>query len=302
VVDFVNSMIRLSIPLLYLALGEMVSETTGILNLGLEAMLLGSALAATVAASATDSVTIGVATAAAVGALIAFVVAVLVVRLRADQIVVGLAVNIVVLGMTTYLFRAIYEKGFPEVPGMGIARIPGLSKIPFLGPTIFSQRVLFYLLAVIVPGIWWVLYRSPWGLRARASGDAPEAVDAAGIKVETVRIQAVLFCGIMAGLAGAYLLLGETGTFTEGMSGGRGFIAIAAVVFGGWRIFGVVGAALLFGAALTLRFELPALGLNLPNQLLLALPYVVALAAIAVLPQREAAPAALLRPFRRGER
>jgi simple sugar transport system permease protein len=301
-IDFINSAIRLSIPLLFLASGEMVAETTGVLNLGLEGMLLGAALAAAVGGSAAGSVVVGTLTAIGAAAAIALLTGLLVVRLRADQIVVGLAANILVLGLTTYLFRSIYATSSPTIPGMGVLKVPVLSRIPVLGPTVFSQRPLFYLLLGILPGLWWLLNRTPWGLHARACGDAPDALDAAGISVGRVRMQAQLICGIMAGLAGAYLLLGETQTFTEGMSGGRGFVAIAAVVFGSWSVAGTAGAAILFGAAIALQFQLPALGVKLPNQLLLAIPYLVALIGIVLLPQRQAAPATLLRPFRRGER
>jgi simple sugar transport system permease protein len=156
---------------------------------------------------------------------------------------------------------------------------------------------LFYLLVGCVPLTWLLLHKTGWGLRLRAAGNSPEALHAAGVSVAATRLTAILWAGALSGLAGAYLLLAEAGVFTEGMSGGRGFTAIAAVVFGGWRVAGVLGASFLFGLAEALQFQLPAMGINLPNPFLLGLPYLVALVAVAVLPQRGSSPVKLMIPF-----
>ena len=296
--DFIASAIRLATPLLLLALGELVAEKAGVLNLGIEGSLLVTALGAAMGAEALG-IFGGIALALASGIAFTALLALVMVYAKADQIVVGLAVNLAAAGLTVFVFRSAFGGGqnFDRVRSLDT---PFFSDIPYVG-LLFSQTSLFYIAPVAAVAIAYLLHRTHWGLQVRAVGDAPAAADADGVPVDRLRTQALLIGGAMTGFAGAYLVLSETGIFTEGMSGGRGFIAIAAVIFGGWRVGGVVIAALIFGGAIALQFELPAQGIEISNQILLALPFIVALAAIAVLPQRDAAPSALMRPFRRGE-
>jgi simple sugar transport system permease protein len=297
--DLLFSAVRLAVPILFLAIGGMVAEKAGVLNLGVEGLLLCTALAAAFGAEASGAVG-GIVLSLAVGLVYMAVVAVATVIVRADQIVTGLALNVAAIGVTGFVFRSSFGSG-QNFERIGVLHLPFLDSVPFLRIP-FRQSLLVYALVVLSVLVAWVLYRTRAGLCVRAVGDAPAAVDSQGVSVTRVRVQALLFAGFMGGLAGSYLVLVETGRFVENMSGGRGFLAIAAIVLGGWRLFGVVGACLLFGLGQALQFQLPAMGIDAPNQLWLALPYVLALAAITALPQRASAPAALLRPFVRGER
>jgi ABC-type uncharacterized transport system permease subunit len=297
--DLIFSAVRLTIPVLFLAIGGMVAERAGVLNLGVEGLLLVSALGAALGAQATNAVG-GILLAIAFGLTFMAVVAIATVVVRADQIVTGLAVNVAALGITGFVFRSSFKSG-QNFERMGVLRVPYLDSVPFLRIA-FRQSLMVYALVGIAILVTWFLRNTRAGLCLRAAGDAPAAIDSQGVSVTRVRVQALLFAGFMGGLAGSYLVLVETGRFVENMSGGRGYLAIAAIVLGGWRLFGVVGACLLFGVGQALQFQLPAMGIDVPNQLLLALPYVLALVAITTLPQRAAAPAALLRPFVRGER
>jgi len=294
-----DSAVRLGTLLLFLAVGELVAERAGILNLGIEGLLLVTALTAAIGAEANGPV-FGTLLAAVVGIVFCTVVGLLVITLHVDQIVTGLALNIAALGGTTFVFRSSFEGG-QTFDRLDTISVPVVGDVAYLR-LLFEQTPLFYVLIGLVALSGYLLYVTRLGLRIRATGDAPGAVDAEGLNVARTRYQALVFAGCAGGLGGAYLVLSQTGRFTENMSGGRGFIAIAAVVFGGWRLRGVIGAAAVFGLGSALQFELPALGVEVPNQLLLALPYVVALIAITLLPQRGATPAALMRPFSRGER
>ena len=289
--------VRLGSTTAFLSIGELLSERAGVLNVGLAGLLLVSAFGATAGGAATGSVTIAVLTAIASGVLAAALIGVLVLWTRADQIVAGLAFNLLALGLTTFLYRTLYSESLPKLPTVSAVHIPGLSDLPWVGPVLFAQPPLFYLLVILMPLTWLLLHNSGWGLRIRAAGNSPETLHALGADVLLTRFTAMLWTGGLAGLAGAYLLLAEAGEFTEGMSGGRGFTAIAAVVFGGWRVWGVLGASFVFGLAEALQYQLPAMGIDLPNPFLLGMPYLVALLAVALLPQRGSAPVRLMVPF-----
>lgn len=295
--DLLFSALRLAIPIAFLAVGEMVAERAGVLNLGIEGLLLSTALAAAIGAQS-GGIPLGIAAAIGVGLLYNLIVALLTVVVRADQIVVGLALNIGALGATAFVFRASFESG-QDFARISPFRIPGLDDVPYLR-LLTRQTWLVLLLVLVVAFLAWALRNTNWGLRLRSVGDAPAAVDSQGVNVMLVRTGAVVFAGAMGGLAGAYLVLVETGRFVEGLSGGRGFLAIAAVVFGGWRPIPVLIGALLFGFGQALQFQLPAMGYDIPTPLLLALPYVLALVVITLAPTRRAAPPALMRPFYRG--
>jgi ABC-type uncharacterized transport system permease subunit len=215
--------------------------------------------------------------------------------LRTDQIITGTAMSMLGLGLTGTLYRTMYGSAGASLhtPTIAPAPVPGLSTIPVIGPALFDQPVVTYALYALVPALAWWFYRSVAGLALRAVGEHPEAARAAGISPDRVQWAALLFGGAMGGIGGGTLVLAQVGTFAEGMSAGRGFIAIAIVVLGRWTPFGVAGAALLFGAASALQTLAQTTGWAMPYQLPLAFPYVLTLVLLASARARTAAPAAL---------
>jgi general nucleoside transport system permease protein len=294
---FIEATVRTATPLALAALGEVVVERAGVINIGLEGVLLGGAFGALVGATHGGELggyAVGILGGLAIGAIFALFT---VVWLRADQIITGTAITLLALGLTGTLYRALYGSAGAAltIPTSGPIRIPLLASIPFIGPGLFNQPITTYLAYVAAPAIWWWMFRTHAGLALRAVGESPEAAAAAGIRTSRVRFVAVLFGAALGGLAGATLVLSQAGTFVENMSAGRGFIAIAIVVLGRWHPMGVALAALVFGAASALQFLLQSLGLALPYQVFLSLPYVLTLAALAGIAGRVRAPAALAR-------
>lgn len=294
---FLEASVRTATPLALAALGECISERAGVINIGLEGAIIAGALGATVAAGLAGA-PVGFAAGAAAGIAIALLFALFTVWMRADQIITGTAITLLSLGLTGTLYRTVYGSvGVAlSTPTVGVVPIPGLSSIPLIGHALFAQPLITYLLYVMVPLSAWWLARTQAGLALRAVGEHPEAAIAAGIRPRRVQFAAVLFAGGMAGLAGATLVLAQAGTFVEGMSAGRGFIAIAIVVLGRWKPLGVAAAALLFGGANSLQTLFQAMGWqNVPYQLFLAVPYILTLLVLAGASARAAAPAALAR-------
>ncbi len=299
---FMASSLRLAMPLLLAATGELVSEKAGVLNLSLEGMMLGGAFAAAIVSLATGAPVIGLLAGIATSLLIALAQAVLSVTLRANQLVVGIGFNILVLGITTFLFREIRGAGSSDlIPGLPVWHIPVLSSIPILGPALFQHSSLFYVGIVLVLGTWALIAHTSFGLAIRAVGEDPVAADKAGIDVGRTRYLGVLYAGGMAGVAGAFLSIADLDTFTEGMTKGAGYLALASVIFGNWVGWRTALACLLFGAATALQFLLPNLGFAVPAPLLLMLPYVLALLAVGGLVGNIRTPSALSLPFFRGQ-
>lgn len=291
-----DSTSRLAATLLFAALGELVAEKAGTLNISVEAMMLSSAFGAAYGSHATGSAYWGFLIGVAVGVFVASIQGNLSHRIHVNQFVVGLVLNLLALGATSFLIAEIDMTPHQ----FDIVRVPGLASIPIVGEALFEQRLPFYLLYLAIPGVWWALHRSRWGLELQAIGENPQASDVSGVAVERRRRQAIYFCGAMSGIAGSYLSIGLIGAFTPNMTALRGFIAIAAVIFGGWTIKGTGAATVIFGGVEALRVSLPALGVTLNNQLLIALPYLAALATMAVFSQRHRSPGALGMSFRRG--
>lgn len=292
---FLEATIRTATPLALAALGECVSERAGIINIGLEGAIIAGALAGTVAAGSLG-VAGGFVAGAVAGVLIAAIFAFFTIRLRADQIITGTAITLFSLGLTGTLYRSLFgTTGVAlSTPTAGPMAIPGLSAIPLVGPALFAQPLITYVTMVLAPLLAWWLMRTHSGLAVRALGEYPDAAIVAGVPPRRTKALAVLFAGAMAGLAGATLVLAQAGTFVEGMSAGRGFIAIAIVVLGRWKPLGVAGAALLFGAANSLQTLFQSMGwTGVPYQLFLALPYLLTLFVLAGASGRAAAPAAL---------
>jgi len=297
VVGFVAAAVRISTPLLFAATGEMLVERAGVINLGIEGAMLAGALAAALGAGA-GGPWLGVLAAVLAGVLVAAVFAVVALGARADQIITGTAITLGAIGLTGAVYRSAYGAGGPglSLPTFAPTPVPGLASIPVLGPALFNQPVLTYIAWLLVPAVWWFLFRSWWGLALRATGESAEAAHASGVPVRRIRVVAALVGGGLAGLGGATLVLAQVGTFAEKMTAGRGFLAIAVVVLGRWHPVGVLLAALLFGAATALQFAFQAMGLGVPYQVFLMLPYLLALAALAVGLRGWRAPAGLGKP------
>ncbi len=296
---FLEAAVRLGVPLALAALGETVSERTGVINIGLEGSIIAGALGGALGALAFESAGMGVLVGASAGLAVAGVFALFTLGLGVDQIITGTAVTIGGLGMTGAIYQARFGTTGTELslPTLSRLPVPALEAIPLIGGPLFDQAPTAYLAYLMAPMLWWFLFRTSTGLSVRAVGEEPDAARAAGIRVRRVRVLATLFAGGMAGVAGAHLALAHAGTFAEGMSAGRGFIAIAVVVLGRWNPPLVLAAALFFGAASALQFFLQALGFDLPYQLFLMLPYVLTLAGLAGWVGRSRAPAALALPW-----
>lgn len=293
---FVESAVRTATPLGLAALGEVVVERAGVLNISLEGVILAGAFGSAIGATHAG-VFGGYASSIAAGVATAALFALFVVALRADQIITGTAITLLAIGLTGTAYRAAFGTTGTalSIPTSPRVRIPGLAAIPVLGSGLFDQPIVTYVTYALVPILWWWMYRTHSGLALRATGESVAAAEAAGRNPSGIRVLAILFGGIMGGLAGGVLVLAQVGTFAEGMSAGRGFIAIAIVVLGRWHPIGVALAALIFGAASALQYLLQALGLALPYQLFLALPYVLTLAGLAGVAGRVRAPAGLAR-------
>lgn len=291
---FLEATVRTATPLALAALGEVVVERAGIINISLEGIVLCGAFGALLGATHGGAVG-GFAGAMALGLVAAMVFAVFAVWMRVDQIISGTAVTLLAIGLTGTFYRTLYgETGAAlTIQTMGPVRIPALADVPVVGSALFNQPLVTYVTYALIPAVWWWMYRTHAGLALRAIGESPAAAEAAGIRPMRMRFAALAFGGMLGGLAGGTLVISQVGTFAEGMSAGRGFIAIAIVVLGRWHPLGVALAALVFGTASALQFLLQALGLALPYQLFLALPYVVTLAALAGVAGRVRAPASL---------
>jgi ABC-type uncharacterized transport system permease subunit len=291
---FLASAVRVSTPLLLAATGETLTERAGVINLGIEGAMLAGALGAALGAT-TGGVWMGAGVAILAGVLMAAVFATVAIGARADQIITGTAVTLASVGLTGMIYRRAYGAGGAglSLPTFGDLPIPGLHVLPIVGEALFTQPLPTYVAWLAVPLLWWLLFRTRWGLALRATGEAPAAATAAGVRTRGMQVVATLVGGMFAGLAGASLVLAQVGTFAEKMNAGRGFIAIAIVVLGRWHPVWVMGAALLFGAATALQFLFQAMGLRVPYQLFLMLPYALALVALAGGMGRARAPAGL---------
>ncbi len=304
-VSFFAAIIRISTPLLLATLGEVINERAGVLNLGIEGIMLLGAMVGFSTAYFTGSLWLGLVAAIAAGALAGLVMALLTVVFGVSQHVSGIGMTMLATGLAFYFYRLIF--GQPAVPPSIVAfqpiDIPLLSAIPLVGPVLFSQTILTYVAFLAVPVTAFVLYRTAWGLDLRTVGENPRAADAAGISVWGVRTQALMIGGGMMGLAGAYLTMAQFNSFTFGVISGRGWVSIALVVFGLWNPWRCAGGALLFAALEALQLRLQATNiLHLPYQVFLMLPFVFTIVAMAFVSRSALAPASLLIPFRKEER
>jgi simple sugar transport system permease protein len=289
---WLEAALRLASPLLLAALGELVCERAGLIHIGVEGAILCGAFAGFAAAVASGSPWLGVAAAASTGAAIGAAFGALAVLRRADAIVVGTAVNLFAIGATGLAARALYQGQPPRAPVFEAVAIPVLAELPGVG-ALFRQTVFAYLGLAFAVAIGVFLARTRAGLRLRACGESARAASVEGLPVATIRIAAASFGGALAGLAGASLSLAQADTFSEGMSAGRGFIALAIVIFGRWSALGVTAASLFFGATSALQFRLQAQGVAIPYPVFLMLPYLLTLAVLALFGRGASAPADL---------
>ncbi len=288
-------------PLLLAALGELVVQRAGVINIGLEGILLSGAFAGMVGSYLSGSPLLGLVLGGLSGILLAALFAFLTVGLGADQIVIGVSVNLLATGLTGVWYRGLFGvtgqaltvHTLPPLP------LPLLSALPFFGPALFQHTAIVYVALLLVPLAGWWLFHTRAGLQLQAVGEHPQAAETLGIPVRGVRSAALLVEGGLGGIAGSYLSLAYANTFIEGMTAGRGFIALAIVIFGQWRPAGALGGALLFGAATALQFHLQALGSAIPYQFVLTLPYGLTLLALVLAGTRIAPPAALGQPYKR---
>jgi simple sugar transport system permease protein len=303
---FLEATVRTATPLALAALGETITERAGVVNIGLEGIVLAGAFGALLGGlpapwGVTGSLTMGYAAAILAGAALAGIFALSTLQFRGDQIIAGTAINLLALGLTGALYRTWYGSAGAalDVPLSHPINVPLLAKMPLIGPAFFSQPLTTYLAYGLIPIVWFVGWKTHAGLALRAVGENPDAARAAGISPVRVRWVAIVLGGALGGLSGATLVLEQAGTFAEGISAGRGFIAIAIVVLARWHPVGAGAAALVFGAASALQYLVQAMGWPVPYQLPLAVPYLLTLIVLAAAGARRAAraPAALGRAW-----
>jgi len=293
--------LRVATPLIYAAIGTLFSERSGVMNIGVEGMMLFGAFTAVAGSYYTAGPWIGVAAAVAVGALLGLLHAWACVTLGANQIVSGAAINLLAVGIPNYLLLALWNRPgvSPLVAGIEPIRLPLADSMPLVGGLFDALNPLVYGAFALALAAHFLLFKTPLGLRIRAVGEHPRAADTVGVRVERLRYLCVVLSGALAGLAGAYLSVAHLSLFTKQMTQGRGFIAMAAMIFGKWTPLGTLGACLLFGLAEALQLSLQTQELALPADLLMALPYLVTLLALAGFVGRARAPAAIGRPYRK---
>jgi len=301
IINFIAADLRTATPILFAALGELYMERSGIINIGLEGFMLIGALTGSISSYFFNSAWLGVIMAALACGVLGLIYAFFVVTIKANQVATGIAINIFSLGLTTTIYRAFMgvNTSHPNIASFKNISIPLLSKIPILGQSIFNQTILVYLVLMLVPFTYYFLYKTSIGLKIRATGEYPQATDTAGVNIFQIRYGTIIGGSMLVGVGGAYLSLGLLNMFTENMVAGRGFIALAAVIFGKWNPWGVLGAALFFGFGDALAIRLQVMGSNIPYQFLLMLPYIFTVAVLAGVVGKTISPTALGIPYKK---
>lgn len=300
VIGILASGIRLATPYLYAAIGEAFGQRSGVLNLGVEGQMLLGAFAAFFVAFITGNLWLGILAAVLVGALMGLAMAFVTVNLQAEQGISGIGFYLFGLGMSDLLFQKLLGtvetvKGFPKI------NISFFSDIPFLGEIFFRQNLLVYGAYILVPIGWFVLNKTNLGLKIRAVGENPEAADSLGVSVARVRYFTITLGGILSGIAGASLSIALLNVFQQNMTSGLGFIAVALVYFGGWRMVGVLGGALLFSLVNSLQLWVQVLGIPVPSDIAVMMPYILTILVLIITVKRVRSPSALTKSFERGE-
>ncbi|HCE61684.1 MAG TPA: ABC transporter permease [Clostridiales bacterium] len=300
--SFLSAAVRMAIPLAYAALGEMISQKSGTINIGLEANMLGGAFLGFAVTYWTGSLPLGFLAGMIAGVCFSLLHAFFSIYLRQNQNVIGTALNLFALGLTSYMFQVIVNRtagNYPQISTLPTLPIPLLCKIPLIGDAFFNKDIIAYLLYALIIVLVWFLNQTAWGLSLVSVGENPKAADTVGLPVFRIKYLAAAFNGLMSGLGGAYLVLGQLGMFSENVTSGRGYIALSLVVFGRRNPVGVCLAALFMGAANALQFKMQALGVDMPIQVFTGLPYVltVLVLAISAVKKTDADPAALGKPY-----
>jgi general nucleoside transport system permease protein len=295
--------VALAIPLIYGALAGVIGERVGVVNIAIEGQLLAGAFSAAVVASLTGQPVLGLIAAMLAGVLVAFVLAAFAITYLVDQVIVGVVLNVLVAGLTSFLYSQVLQPNqalLNSPPRFDRLPIPLLSEIPVLGPVLFRQTIIVYLMYIAVAVVWFGMFRTRWGLRLRAVGEHPQAADTVGIKVNATRFWNLLLAGAIAGLGGTVFTIGNGIAFNKEMTAGAGFIALAAVIFGQWDPIKATLAALLFGFASSLQNTLSVIGSPVPSEFMLMLPYLVTIFVVAGVVGRSRAPAADGVPYIKG--
>lgn len=299
-ISMLDATVSSSTPIALGALSGILCERAGVVNIGIEGMLLGGAFSGVVLGSLFGG-WIGLLAATVTGGLLALLLAVLAVHFRVDQIIIGVVINLLVLGLTSFLTAQVLVKR-PELndaPIFEAIKIPLLGDIPILGPMLFNQTIIVYGMFVLIAVVSFFLFRTRWGLRTRAVGENPKAADTLGVSVAKVRYLAVVYGGMVGGFAGAWFTIGTVGRFDEGMTGGRGFIGLAAMIFGAWNPIGAFFAALVFGFFDSLQQKFAVLETPIPSEFLAMAPYLVTIIVVAGLVGRARPPAADGQPYQK---
>lgn len=298
---FLSASMRLAVPIMLAALGGAYNERAGVLNVGMEGMMIGGCLVGFVVGYFSENVWLGVLASALTGVMLGLTLGVFTVTLAGNQIVAGIAFNLLMLGLTSFLFRLFFGiNKQPRVNGFASVPIPVLSDLPFLGPLFFRQSALVYLTYVFIIISFFVIFRSAWGLQIIASGENPEAAETLGIDVIRTRYASLMISGMLCAIGGAFLSLGATHLFLDGMTAGRGYIALAILVLGRRTPFGLLAASLLFGAADALQLRAQLLDIGIPFQFMLMLPYILTILTLSLFVRRIENPSALGTHYRRG--
>jgi simple sugar transport system permease protein len=297
--------VMLSVPLIFGSMSGLLCEKSGVINIAIEGHLLFSAFVAAVVASLFQNTFFGLISAPIAGVLVSFILAYFSIHFKVDQVIIGFVINILVLGVTTFFYSTLlipYEEKWNMGGSFPVFPLPILSKIPIIGPTLFNQTIIVYLMYIFIIIIQIALFKSRWGLRTRAVGELPIAADSVGINVNRLRFKNVLMSGFIAGIGGAFFTVGAVGPFSQSMTAGAGFIALACLIFGKWTPRGAITAALFFGFANNLQGYLSIIGVAIPSEFLLMIPYVATIVAVSGLVGRVRAPAAGGIPYSRGDK
>jgi simple sugar transport system permease protein len=298
--DLLRGALALSVPLIFGSMAGVLSERVGIVNIAIEGQLLAGAFTSALVASMTQSLWLGLVGALIAGALVSWVLAVFSIKYIVDQIIVGVVLNVLVIGLTSFFFSTVMQANqdlFNRPPRFDKIAIPLLSQIPVVGPMLFNQTAIVYLMYVAIVAVYFFMFKTRWGLRVRAVGEYPLAADTVGIKVYRTRYISVIIGGALAGLGGAAFTLGSVGAFGDKMTNGAGYIALAALIFGRWNPILAALAGLLFGFAQNLQYVLTAVGSQAPSELLLMLPYALTVIAVAGLVGKVTGPASAGKPY-----
>jgi simple sugar transport system permease protein len=297
--------IMLSVPLIFGSMSGLLCEKSGVINIAIEGQLLFAAFVSAVVASITQNALYGLISAPIAGALISLILAYFSIRFQVDQVILGFVINVLVLGLTNFFYTTLlipYEDKWNMGGSFSPIQIPILSKLPIIGPTLFNQTIIVYLMYAFVIFIQIALFKTRWGLRTRAIGELPVAADSVGVDVNRLRFKNVMLAGLVAGTGGAYFTVGAVGPFSQNMTAGAGFIALACLIFGKWTPRGAIVAALFFGFANNLQGNLSIIGVSIPSEFMLMVPYIATIIAVSGVVGRVRAPAADGIPYTRGNK